>query len=642
MSGIDTQSFIATLGVNRAARESAAYFAASGLYLTASLVLPWIPWALAAMALVLFLMGCWRLRPALLQRRFEAQLIGDRRPWLTMNELIRLSSRANCAAARWLGYGFAWDTEHCQNVQNLVKTNWKELYRESLTRAAARRWLFGHPLQAILHPFATYTLLKTKKALAATTPGFRWIHALGKESPTFVARKELEGHMAVFGTTGSGKSRFLEVQIAQAILQGHCVIVLDPKGDKGLENSMRLACIRAGREGQYLQFHLAHPETSVNLDLLANFTRAEEIASRIADTLPGQGGEGQVFVDMARGALRSICDGLRVIGTKPTVKNLLHYYGNRDGLAFATLEAHLKRTLGEETVKKMTGKAKSPEARLEDMRELYLSQGRPSAAVDSVLGFADLDGAVLSKMTQSLVVVLGSLSRGDIGNKLSPDSQNSEDHGWWDSKSVMRDNRVLYVGLDAMTDSGMARVIGTLFLSDLTASAGARYDFECASAPVALFVDEAAELTCEPFTQLLNKSRGAKFSICLASQTIADFVAKANNEAQAMRILANVNNCVALRCIDEVTQEFFVKRTVGTRTVSKQAGHDVSAGADRLMAQSGSVGERLVEEEATLIPAPLLGALPNGEFFGVFSGGHVIKGRVPVLVEHPSQFHQDG
>ena len=39
MAGIDTRSFIATLGVNRAAREAWGYFAVSGLYLTASLVL---------------------------------------------------------------------------------------------------------------------------------------------------------------------------------------------------------------------------------------------------------------------------------------------------------------------------------------------------------------------------------------------------------------------------------------------------------------------------------------------------------------------------------------------------------------------------------------------------------------------------
>ncbi|MGN1209747.1 MAG: helicase HerA domain-containing protein, partial [Duodenibacillus sp.] len=469
MAGIDTGAFIATLGVNRAAREAWGYFAVSGLYLAASLVLPWMPWALAAMALVLFLMGCWRLRPALLQRRFEAQLIGDRRPWLTMDELIVLSTRADRAAARWLGYGFAWDAEHCQNVQNLVKTSWKEPYRVSLTRAAARRWMLAHPLQVLLHPFSTYAFLKTKKALAATTPGFRWIHALGEEQSTFVSRKELEGHMAVFGTTGSGKSRFLEVQIAQAILQGHCVIVLDPKGDKGLENSMRLACRRAGRSDDYLQFLLAQPEASVNIDLLANYIRADEVASRIADTLPGQGGEGQVFVDMARGGVRSICDGLGILGKKPTLKGLLHYYVNREGLALAALSAYLAKVTDVETVRTMTGKAKNPEALLEDMREFYLSQGHPSAAVDSVLGLVDLDGALLSKMTQSLAVVLGSLTRGDIGSKLSPDGNRSPvGDQWWDTKKVMEHGCVLYVGLDAMTDSGMARVIGTLFLSDLT------------------------------------------------------------------------------------------------------------------------------------------------------------------------------
>lgn len=189
-----------------------------------------------------------------------------------------------------------------------------------------------------------------------------------------------------------------------------------------------------------------------------------------------------------------------------------------------------------------------------------------------------------------------------------------------------------------MSDSGMARVIGSMLLADLAATAGARYDFDDAPSPVSLFVDEAAELTCEPLTQMLNKSRGAKFTICLATQTVADFVAKAKDSAEAMRILANLNNFIALRCNDIDTQDFFCRRIPKTRITTTMRSHGVSTTSDKLTASAGSVSERIQEEEVDLVPAELLGALPNCEFFAVFAGGHVIKGRVPILVESKDQF----
>ena len=155
-----------------------------------------------------------------------------------------------------------------------------------------------------------------------------------------------------------------------------------------------------------------------------------------------------------------------------------------------------------------------------------------------------------------------------------------------------------------------------------------------------LYVDEAAELTCEPLTQMLNKSRGANFSICLASQTISDFVAKAKDRAEALRILANLNNFFALRCNDPETQRFLMERIPKTRIRTTVKAHGVSTSARNLIAEGGSISERVTEEEADLVPAPLLSALPNCEYFGVVAGGHVIKGRIPILVETARDFKE--
>ena len=631
------------LGVNYAAREAGALLAGAAGYAAAAMTMPQVPVALAVTAACLALGGVCRLSPAVRQMKFEARLIGDRKPYLLHSELVKLC-RTESAAGRWIGFGFLWGTPQCQNIQELLRTDWKDAYHHSLARAAGRRYLRKHWVSCLSHPVQTLAHLRAQSRLVAVQPGFRWMNALGQEESKILSFKELEGHLAVFGTTGSGKSRFLEIQVAQAILENHCVIVVDPKGDKGLETTMRKFCRLAGRDQDFLYFHVAHPESSVNLNLLANFKpgHPDEVGSRIAETLPGQGGESQVFVDMARGYLKTICDGLTYLKQKPTFRRLYFYFSNRTLLAVESLTAYLKAQNRETEVDRILSSAKTLEDRLDNLRALYMAGEKRPPEMEGILGLADFDEVQFRKMTQSVWQVLGTLTRGVLGEKLSPEeSVSGRLSMFYDTRKIMERRSVLYVGLDAMADPGLARSLGSMLLSDLTAAAGARYDFEAASAPVALFVDEAAEMMCEPFTQLLNKSRGAKFCVTLAAQTVSDFIAKAKNPAEARRILANINNLVALRCTDEETQKFVLQRVLKTRTQSTMKMHGVSAGADQLMAVNGTSSERLVEEEVDLIPPALLGALPNGEFFGVFSGGHVIKGRVPVLVESAADYKED-
>jgi conjugal transfer pilus assembly protein TraD len=55
-------------------------------------------------------------------------------------------------------------------------------------------------------------------------------------------------------------------------------------------------------------------------------------------------------------------------------------------------------------------------------------------------------------------------------------------------------------------------------------------------------------------------------------------------------------------------------------------------GSEPIM-HGGNQGERLMEEEADLFPAQLLGMLPNLEYIAKISGGKIVKGRLPILTE---------
>ena len=626
------------LGPNWDARQLSLCMAGAAGYAVGAAVLEPLVWPLSTVAAILFCAGLMSVRGAVRQLQFENTLSQGKRPWFNFEELYKLTRKDG--KMTWLGFGFPWEVSQCQSVQNLLKTNWREAYGKSIATACARRYLTSHLAEALSHPLQTISKLALIRRAATTTPGYRWIHALGQEDSQYLSAHDLEGHMIVFGTTGAGKSRFLECMVAQAIFQGKTVIVVDPKGDKGLERSMRTACTKAGRGGDFLFFHLGHPEASINLNLLANYSRISEVASRIVDTLPGQGGEGQVFVDVGRGALRTICDGLEILGKKPSFANLYHWFVNRQELVLEALKRFLSTVYSEDMVSEKLRAEKTSQGKLSRLIELYRAGGLQVTAIDGLIGFAEQDDGTLTKMTVSTQTLLSSLTRGDIGRKLSPATEPGETELFYDTKKIISRHGVLYMGLDAMKDSGLARAIGSMFLADLAATAGARYDYETSATPVSLFVDEAAELTCEPFTQMLNKSRGAGFSICMAAQTKSDFVAKAKDPAEASRMLANANSCVALRCNDVETQEFVTNRISKARIKTRVQSHGVSTSAEQLTAVGGSVSERISEEEVDLVPATLLGALPNCEFFAVLAGGHVVKGRVPILLESGSQYKE--
>ncbi len=103
----------------------------------------------------------------------------------------------------------------------------------------------------------------------------------------------------------------------------------------------------------------------------------------------------------------------------------------------------------------------------------------------------------------------------------------------------------------------------------------------------------------------------------------------------------NVNTLVALRCNDEETRTFFSRHLPSTKVAVKTQTLGVSTTAENIMAQSGNIGERLQEQDTELVPPALLGGLPDLEYFTIVSGGYLIKGRVPILVENAQDYREN-
>ena len=504
----------------------------------------------------------------------------------------------------WLGRGFDWEPRHAQRIAELLKRDWNAC-AGGKTRTLGQSWIHGVEIRE-----------KTLRQPLAHT----------------------EGHTLIVGATGAGKTRMFDILITQAVFRGEAVIVIDPKGDHGMRDTARNACRAIGRPERFVFFHPVFPEKSARIDPLRNFTRVTEIASRLAALIPSESGA-DPFKSFSWQALNNIAQALVITHERPNLVKLRRFLeGGSAGLVTRAVRAYATRVMPrwERVAAHHLEKAKtlSREKRALVYARLYqevIAPEYPNPDLEGLLSMFRHDQTHFAKMVASLLPVMNMLTSGELGPLLSPDVDDPDDpRPITDAKRIIDNAQVAYLGLDALTDAMVAGALGSLFLSDLAAVAGDRYNHGRDNRPVNVFVDEAAEVVNEPFLQLLNKGRGAQLRLFVATQTIADFAARLGGRDKAMRVLGNVNNIFALRVLDSQTQQYIAENLPKTRLRHVVRSQGNVSGRTPLM-HGGSQGERLEEKEAELFPAGLLGMLPNLEYIARISGGRIVKGRLPIL-----------
>ena len=434
-------------------------------------------------------------------------------------------------------------------------------------------------------------------------------------------------------------TRMFDILISQAVLRNEAVIIIDPKGDKELRDNARSACEALGHPERMVTFHPGFPEESVRIDPLRNFTRITEIASRISALIPSESGA-DPFTAFGWQALNNIAQGLMMAHERPTLIKLRRFLeGGAAGLVIKSITAYCDSKMeGWESVAK-TYLEKAKKGTLEQ-RALMLTRyyyeevqpEHPSAELEGLLSMFEHDGTHFSKMVANLLPIMNMLTSGELGQMLSPDYEDASDtRPILDTAKIINQPMVAYIGLDSLTDNVVASAIGSMFLADLTAVAGDRYNYGVDNKMVNLFVDEAAEVISDSLITLLNKGRGSKFRLFVATQTFADFSARMGSQDKALQVLGNINNTLALRVKDTDTQEYIVKGLPTTRVQYVMRSQGQNSHGDEPVLHGGNQGERLMEEESELFPPQLLGMLPNLEFIGNISGGTLIKGRLPIL-----------
>lgn len=610
------------------------------------------------------LLSAWRWREALAVWKRRAPLSGYEPLFMTMEDLVcrmramageklpeaartgassgmavgalsRNASRRVLFLARaeaqvekvWFGMGFPWTPIEAQKLEELSRV----------------------PREAMAVPEGVRPLVTRDRGLSEKEIGSPILHGVGPEEiPIERPLKSLGGGTLLVGTTQAGKGVMLTSLIAQAILRGDSVVVVDPKSSKRLRSVIHAACRAAGR-GEPYEFHPAFPERGVRLDPLGSWTRATEIATRVTAVLPPE--SDGVFTSFAWEAVHVMTMGLLYAGEKPSLGRFRRILAEGIEPLFGkcldiSLEKHVPHwrdrvaaimDIEARTLSAPPGsRAGLPLLARAALWERAVPEERKEAEIAGLFSVFRHSREHYAKITASLVPPLSMLTSGPLGRSLSPNPDDIEDdRPIVTVDRVLDSGGVLYLGLDALPDPQVAGSLGALILSDMAAAAGRRYNLERSgdeASRISLFVDETANVINQPMIEILNKGMEAGIQTTAAMQTIADLEARLGSRAAARMALGNLNNLIALRTKDQETQRFVAEAFGRTTVWETSATFSSSADSSPLPGFRASVSRGLSGRRESVVPMDALGSLPNLEFFASLSGGKLWKGRVPILL----------
>ncbi|WP_158897071.1 type IV conjugative transfer system coupling protein TraD, partial [Pseudomonas sp. BAV 2493] len=368
---------------------------------------------------------------------------------------------------------------------------------------------------------------------------------------------ERVGHSIVLGTTRVGKTRLAELFITQDIRrkrhgQHEVVIVFDPKGDADLLKRMYVECERAGRANEFYVFHLGWPDQSARYNAVGRFGRISEVATRVAGQLSSEGNSA-AFKEFAWRFVNIIARALVALGRRPDYLQIQQHVINIEGLFLEYAQKYF-----DEHDPKAWEKIIFIESKLNDKNVPFNMKGRPLRVIaidqylnqtrvldpvmDGLRSAVRYDKTYFDKIVASLLPLLEKLTTGRMAELIAPDYHDVNDpRPIFDWMQVVRKRAVVYVGLDALSDTEVAAAVGNSMFSDLVSVAGHIYKYGIddglpgeASGKVAinLHADEFNELIGDEFIPMINKSGGAGLQVTAYTQTLSDIEAKIGNRAK--------------------------------------------------------------------------------------------------------------
>lgn len=559
----------------------------------------------------------------------------------------------------FLGRGFEWDPKHTQRLYDCFSANGQKYWKPG-------KWFKAARLYEQTHDNWLSGLISKDWALNPVRPlppvgGIPVMHGVEPNEQNIMLSLETRGgHTLVFGTTGVGKTRFAEVLVTQDIHRGktfeerEVVIFFDPKGDPDMLKRMYAEAKRSGRENEFYVFHLGHPEISARYNPIGRFGRISEVAGRISGQLSGAGNSA-AFKEFAWRFTNIVAKALVEMGQRPDYSQISRFVQNIDTLFLDYAKLHF------DNIDKKIWPTLAQIAAALDVKNLPFSmKDRPLIAVinqyilenkifDPILeGLSSAvryDKTYFDKIVASLLPLLEKLTTGKVAELLSPDYTDIHDERpIFDWESIIRKRGIVYVGLDALSDTTVAAAVGNSMFADLVSMAGHIYKFGVdeglpdafktgAKPPkINLHCDEFNELMGDEFIPLINKGRGAGMQVTAYTQTLSDIEARIGSKAKAGQTIGNFNTLLMFRVKEPATAELLTRQlnevTIYQSMVTSSTTDSSNPDDDKVFVSN--TGQRISEKMVPMLSPSHITNLPKGQAFALLNGSTLYKLRMPL------------
>tara|TARA_R110001592_G_scaffold316364_1_gene592797 strand:+ start:34041 stop:36089 length:2049 start_codon:yes stop_codon:yes gene_type:complete len=567
----------------------------------------------------------------------------------------------------YLGKGFRWEQKHTQRLKDTLSPQARKYVRPSAAYEAVRKFERAAE-SSVLAPITRLTAKDSVFNPWRPLPpigGLAAIHGVElNEVDVLLPLTERVGHTLVMGTTRVGKTRLAEILIEQDIKRCEGpVIVFDPKSDAGLVSRMYLAAKRVGRLDDFYIFHLGFPEISARYNAVGNYARITEVAGRISGQLSAEGNSA-AFKEFAWRFINIVARALNSLGIRPDYNNILRYVTDIEPLFIQYMEWWLPRhaesswaaDVNDLTNEAEREAAKNPrfkkhaDARADGIKRYLEKMGPSDPIVLGLLSALRYDKTYFDKLVASLLPLLEKLTTGQIGKLISPDYFDaSDERPIFDWMQVIRKRGIVYIGLDAMTDTEVSSAVGNSMFSDLVANSGLIYKHgtergmidgrESIMPKICLHADEINELMGDEFLPMVNKSGGSGMQITAYTQSSGDIEAKMGSTAKARQVEGNFNNLIMLRVKEVQTAELLTNLLPEVEITQKMT---VSGAADSSDVENNIDFTSNTQDRVSALRVPMLEtahitSLPKGQAFCLLEGGHLWKVRFPLPVEEKDE-----
>ena len=572
----------------------------------------------------------------------------------------------------WLGMGFRWDQRHAQRMHDLT------LPKNAKFLEHKKSYIWFRERERVLERRNDFIANVQKKIIKKISPakhdlgGKFQLQGVGMwegEKDVVLPLQNRNGHTLVLGTTRVGKTRLLEVLVAQDIRRGEVTIVIDPKGDAELLLRMYAECKASGREDNFHIFHLGYPESSESYNPIGSFMRATEVASRVAGQMPSEG-QSATFKDFVWGYVNTIAVALIKMGIIPNYLLIKAHSDNLEGLFLEFMQWYYDQCpetkhIWEEKIKKDEAElAKKAADRNEDFQKQYkpskiMAAYKPKTQAvykfyldhrddiqciecDMMVSKINYDKTHLDKLTASLQPFLDKLTTGEVSKLLVPDPTGDKKTFNWND--IIQNGGVVYVGLDALSDSEVAAAVGNSMFADLTSIAGRIYkegtdhglpqsdQVKQRDRKICIHADEFNELIGQEFIPMLNKAGGAGIQVTAYTQTLPDIEARLGSAPKAGQVIGNFNTLIMLRVLEKSTVELMTQRFRKVQVVTNDVISGSSDTSDTTSTHvfTSNVTQRSTQKDTELINPEDLLSLPVGQAFVGIEGNRLYKIRMPL------------